>query len=128
MYHKVLKSGFHIEDCRLSEANRLIKYLTIMSIVAWRIFTITLIARTSPDIPCSGFLSTSEWQVLYARMNRGKKLPKHPPSMRKVVRWVARLGGFLGRKNDGDPGTIVLWRGWKRLEDLVDGWSLALEL
>ncbi len=127
MYHKVLKSGFHIEDCRLSEANRLIKYLTIMSIVAWRIFMITLVARTSPDMPCSGFLSTTEWQVLHARMNRGKELPKHPPSMQKVIRWIAQLGGFLGRKHDGEPGTIVLWRGWKRLADLVVGWSLALE-
>jgi hypothetical protein len=126
MYHKVLKSGFNIEDCRLSDAKRLIKYLTIMSIVAWRIFMITLVARTAPEMSCSGFLSTSEWQVLYVRMNRGKKIPRHPPSMQKVVRWIAQLGGFLGRKHDGVPGTIVLWRGWKRLADLVDGWSLAL--
>lgn len=125
MYHKVLKSGFRVEDCRLSDANRLIKYLTVMSIVAWRIFMITLISRTDPDLPCSTVMSDEEWKVLFARMNRGKKIPKHSPKIRQVVRWVAQLGGFLARKGDGEPGTIALWRGWKRLTDLADGWNLA---
>ena len=38
MFFKVLKSGFSVEDCRLSDGKRLIKYLTIMSILAWRLF------------------------------------------------------------------------------------------
>ena len=47
--------------------------------------------------------------------------------MKDVVRWIARLGGFLARKQDGDPGTIVIWRGWKRLNDLTQGWNLAIK-
>jgi hypothetical protein len=43
-----------------------------------------------------------------------------------VVRWIASLGGFLGRKGDGEPGIMTLWRGWKRLCDLSEGWTLAL--
>lgn len=38
MFFKVLKSGFKVEKCRLTHADRLRRYLTIMSIVAWRIF------------------------------------------------------------------------------------------
>jgi len=34
----------------------------------------------------------------------------------------------LARKNDGQPGTILLWRGWKRLTDLTQGWRLAAGL
>ena len=125
MYFKVLKSGFRVEDCRLGHADRLIKYLTVMSIVAWRLFMVTLIARTSPDIPCTKLLADSEWKVLFRKANKSKILPKTPPAIGEVVIWVARLGGFLGRKGDGVPGTITLWRGWKRLIDLTEGWNLA---
>ena len=66
MYFKVLKSGFRVEDCRLGTADRLICYLTLMSIVAWRLFMITLIARTNPSRPCSEFLTELELNVLVA--------------------------------------------------------------
>ncbi len=127
MFHKVLKSGFKVEDCRLGEADRLINYLTIMSIVAWRIFMVTLIARTNPDLPCNLYLNNEEWKVLYMKVNRKKTWPKKIPKIKEVVIWIAKLGGFLGRKGDGDPGTITLWRGWKRLADLTEGWNLALQ-
>ena len=39
MYFKVMKSGFRVEACRLGHADRLARYLTIMSIVAWVLFT-----------------------------------------------------------------------------------------
>jgi hypothetical protein len=60
MYFKVLKSGFKVEDCRLATADRLTRYLTVMSIVAWRLFLMTMIARTQPDTPCTEFLSDPE--------------------------------------------------------------------
>lgn len=41
------------------------------------------------------------------------------PKIKDVVRWIARSGGFLARKQDGNPGTIVIWKGWKRLNDLT---------
>jgi len=31
------------------------------------------------------------------------------------MRMVAQIGGFLGRKRDGDPGATVLWRGLDKL-------------
>ena len=127
-FHKVLKSGFNVEKCRLSDANRLIRYLTVMSIVAYRLFMITLLARTDPNLPCNALLSESEWKVLYLRTNRDARIPKQPPKIKDVVAWIAQLGGFLARKGDGNPGVITLWRGWKRLADLVSGWELASEV
>lgn len=126
MYFKVLKSGFRVEACRLAHADRLARYLTVMSIVAWRLFMITLIARTNPVTPCSAFLADHEWNILFLKANRNKAIPKKPPSIGDVVIWVAKLGGYLARKSDGPPGTITLWRGWKRLADLSEGWNLAV--
>jgi hypothetical protein len=125
MYFKVLKSGFRVESCRLGTADRLARYLAVMSVVAWRLFTITLIARTNPDMPCSAFLSEQEWTVLFIKVTGGNALPTAPPSMTDAVTWIARLGGYLARESDGPPGTLALWRGWKRLTDIADGWQLA---
>jgi hypothetical protein len=33
----------------------------------------------------------------------------------EVVRWVATLGGYLGRKADGPAGGTVRWRGFQAL-------------
>jgi hypothetical protein len=126
MYFKVLKSGFRVEACRLGTADRLICYLTLMSIVAWRLFTITLIARTDSSTPCSEFLSEVEWTVLLIKSSRNGNLPVSPPPIGEAVISIAKLGGYLARKKDGPPGTLVLWRGWKRLMDLAQGWTLAL--
>ena len=125
MYHKVLKSGFRVEACRLASAERLTKYLTVMSIVAWRLFMITLVARTDPATPCSMLLADQEWKVLFLKANKNKPLPRKPPPVGHAVIWVAKLGGYLARKSDGPPGTVTLWRGWKRLADLAEGWNLA---
>jgi hypothetical protein len=127
MYFKVLKSGFRVEACRLGNAERLTRYLTVMSVVAWRLFMITLIARTDPATPCMKLLADHEWKVLYLKVNKKRELPKIPPTIGEAVIWIARLGGYLARKNDGPPGTIALWRGWKRLSDLTDGWNLAAQ-
>ena len=127
MYHKVLKSGFRVEACRLGDAERLTRYLTVMSIVAWRLFMITLVARTDPATPCLTLLAEQEWKVLFLKTNKNKPLPRKPPSTGDVVIWVAKLGGYLARRSDGPPGTITLWRGWKRLADLTEGWNLAVQ-
>ena len=127
MYFKVLKSGFNVEMCRLEHADRLIKYLAVMSIVAWRLFMITLIARATPGAPCSDILTDEEWKILFLKSNKSRKLPDKIPTIGEVVIWIARLGGFLARKGDGMPGSTTLWRGWKRLIDLAEGWNLARE-
>ncbi|MDP6047524.1 MAG: IS4 family transposase, partial [Phycisphaerae bacterium] len=41
------------------------------------------------------------------------------------LRAIARLGGFLARKNDGSPGWITIWRGWRKLMLLTQGFELA---
>jgi hypothetical protein len=125
VFHKILKSGLRVEQCRLQTANRLMRYLTVMSIIAWRLYWITLIARTHPQLSCELLLDGVEWKVLYSRIHKTKSYPEQPPPMRDVVRWIAMLGGFLGRKSDGEPGIITLWRGWMRLCDLSEGWRLA---
>lgn len=128
VFHKILKSGLKVEDCRLSTADRLIRYLALMSIVAWRIFWITLVSRTSPDAPCLLFLNNMEWKILFAKINKNKKIPESPPSTHECVIWLAQLGGFLARKNDGYPGIIHVWRGMKKFSNILEGIELAKDI
>jgi len=80
--------------------------------------------RETPNIPCDVFLSESEWKVLCAVI-LSVPPPDTPPSLREAVRMIASLGGFLGRKGDGEPGTTTLWRGLQRLDNMVISWDLA---
>lgn len=81
MFFKVLKSGFRVEACRLGTADRLIRYLTLISIIAWRLFMITLMARTDPGEPCSKFLSKPQWTILIM-----KTLPTNfTPKISKLI-------------------------------------------
>lgn len=125
IFHKILKSGLHVEECRLESADRLARYLSVMSIIAWRIYWIDLIGRTHPKLPCTEVLVDAEWKVLYLKTSKIKKLPKNVPTVHQAVHLIAQLGGFLNRKGDGEPGAQSIWRGWKRLSDLTEGWGIA---
>jgi hypothetical protein len=119
VWHKVLKSGCAIEDRQLEAAERLIRCLTLYSVIAWRIVYATMLARVVPDLPCTVLLDQDEWQGLYCRIHRVAVAPPKPPTLRQAVRWIAQLGGFLGRKRDGEPGVSVLWKGFQHLVDVT---------
>ena len=124
-FHFVLKSGCKIEDRQLESADSMKRAIPMFSIVAWRLLWLTLQARETPQAPCTMVLDEVDWQALYAKVHRTDQLPTTPPTLRDAVRMIAQLGGFLGRKGDGEPGPQTLWRGLRRLDDLVAGWSLA---
>lgn len=117
VYHRTLKSGCRIEDRRLDHANRLETCLAIDLVVGWRIFLLTLQGRETPDLPCNVYLDDDEWKALYIFVKQ-EEPPKEPPVMRDAIRMIASLGGFLGRKADGEPGTTTVWRGLERLADI----------
>jgi Transposase Tn5 dimerisation domain len=81
-------------------------------------------ARQQPDAPCDTVLQTHEWQALYCTIHSQPIPPHKPPSLQQAVRWIAQLGGFLGRRHDGEPGVKTIWRGWQRLQDIAATWQL----
>ena len=123
-YHYVLKSGCRVEELQLETADRLHRALATYCIVAWRLLWTSYQARATPDASCEGILTCEEWQTLYCIVHKTTALPNAPPTMREAVRWVAQLGGFLARRSDGEPGVKTLWRGWRRLQDMLQVWQL----
>ncbi|MCI0554308.1 MAG: IS4 family transposase [Anaerolineae bacterium] len=126
VFHKIIKSGCLVENSLLQTAKRLQNYIALMCVIAWRLHWLTYLNRTDPDLPCIQILTTVEWQALYMRIHKTTKFPEKLPTVRQAVRWIAQLGGFLGRKADGEPGMTVIWRGWQRLQDLADTWAVIV--
>jgi hypothetical protein len=124
VFHKVLKSGCQIEQRQLETLARLKRVLMMDLIVAWRVLLLSKVARAIPEDSAGQWLSESEWKVLWCHMHPGQRPPRHAPGLRQAVRWIGQLGGFIGRKSDGEPGPVVLWRGLQRLHDLTHAWEL----
>jgi hypothetical protein len=116
--HKILKSGCRIEQAQLATEKRLMPMIALFSIIAWRLFWITFLARTDPDAPASVILAHHELDALYTFLHKQPIPASLAPTVRQALRWIAQLGGFLARKHDGEPGVTVIWRGWQRLSDI----------
>lgn len=124
VYHRTLKSGCRIENRQLATAKRLEACLAVDMVVAWRVYHLAKLGREVPDAPCTVFFQDAEWKALAAFVTRSPVPPAQPPSLRQALRWVAGLGGFLGRKGDGEPGTQTLWLGLQRLDDITSIWCV----
>lgn len=126
VYHRTLKSGCKIEERQLGSADRIEACLAIDLVVAWRVFHLTKLGREVPEVSCTVFFEEAEWKALVAYKTRNPIAPEKPPSLREAVRMVASLGGFLGRKGDGEPGTKSLWLGLQRLDDITTTWKIMM--
>jgi hypothetical protein len=125
-YHYTLKSGCRLEQLQLETADRLERALATYAIVAWRLLWLTYEARCHQEKSIEGILPTHYWIALYCHIHQTTVLPTEPPTLADCVRWIARLGGFLGRRQDGEPGVKTLWLGLQRLHDMATIWQLIV--
>jgi hypothetical protein len=126
VYHRTLKSGCQIEQRQLGSADRIEACLAIDMVVAWRILHLTKLGRDTPGVPCTVYFAEAEWKALITYVQRNANLPPQPPTLRDAIRLVASLGGFLGRKGDGEPGTQTLWLGLQRLDDMTAMYKILI--
>jgi hypothetical protein len=115
-FHKVLKTGCRIEYRQFQTAERLERMVAVSSIVATRLLQLKTAARETPERPARELVPPRWTKILLTLRNR----PDTPDlTIHEFVRHMACLGGFLGRKGDGEPGWITLWRGYTKLEAAV---------
>ena len=119
-YHKLLKSGCQAESYRLA-AEGMKPLLGFLCVIAVDLLRLTYLQRTQPEMLAEDVLTSVQIEVLKA------KSPQVPAIL--TVSWaieaVARLGGYLEHRRKTPIGIVVLWRGWAKLHDLVEGWQLA---
>jgi Domain of unknown function (DUF4338)/Transposase DNA-binding/Transposase Tn5 dimerisation domain len=120
VFHRTLKSGCRIKDRQLGTADRLEACLAVDMVVAWRIFHLAMLGRETPDMPCTAFFKGEEWKALWCYVHKTPTPPSEPPTLDRAMRMVGQIGGHLGRKGDGPPGTQTLWRGLQRLDTATE--------
>lgn len=120
-YHKALKSGAGVEESQLKQASRLESLIAVLAVVAVRLLSTKMLARSRPE--CFEAVTSFGPQIL-SFLEQKQGIPKGGWTNRTLLRAVARLGGFIGRKGDGEPGWLTIWRGWQRLVWISEGVNL----
>lgn len=109
IYFHVIKNGCKVEALQLSAIDRIERALALFMVVAWRVTYLMRMGRTCPDLDAALFFDPDE--IRGAHLLTKKKMPALPPTLNEIVRLIAQVGGFLGRKSDGEPGVKTIWRG-----------------
>lgn len=125
IFHKTEKTCCAVEDCRLTTAHRLMRFLALKSIIAWRIMFMTYINRQNPKGPAESVLAPTEIKVLETVIEKRTRKPKKIRTVNQAIKAIASLGGYLNRKSDKDPGIITICRGIQRLHDFTEGFIFA---
>jgi hypothetical protein len=119
--HKGMKSGCGIEDLQFEHAERLEPVIALLSVIATELLRLRELAR-GPDAdrsPATSIIDPLWVKVLSSSWRY--KAPRQDMSVREFAMALGRLGGHLGRKGDGFPGWITMWRGWQKLRLMVEG-------
>jgi hypothetical protein len=123
-YHKGMKTGCRIESMQFDKIERLEPAIAVLSVVTTTLLHLRDAAR-APD--ADKRLATeaigAEYVEVLAKHYGNRVGPR--PTILKFYMHVARLGGHQNRKVDGFPGWLTLWRGWTRLQAMVDGYHAA---
>ncbi len=99
-------------------------FIALDLVIACHLLALTMQARSRPDEPADRWLAREEWEALSVQAAGGGAAPAHCPSIKDAVLMIAKLGGFLARKSDGDPGSEVLWRGFAKLKIYAEAWKI----
>src|SRR4051812_43705165 len=122
-YHKSLKTGCRIERRQLRSAAGIKRLLGFLGIVAVRLLQLRETSRSTPDIPAIEAVPELMVKLVAGRL----EVSEDSMSFGEFWRNVARIGGFIGRKSDGDPGWQTLWKGWVRVLEMYWAAEFALE-
>jgi len=120
-YHQCLKTGLQIESRQYESADHLRPVIGMICVQAIRLLQLRDVARRAPDAP-AGTLVPSEWLEIIGKVLRR---PRPLNTVRDFLRALASLGGFLGRKSDGEPGWRTIWRGLDTLLTASRGYRAA---
>jgi hypothetical protein len=120
-WHKALKTGCRLESHRLQNLARMLPLTGVLSVVAVLLVQLKHAARTCPRQPASKLVPKLWLKLLQAK----RKTNTYHVTNYEFWRAVAKLGGFLGRRHDGEPGWQLIWQGWQELHTLAEGAMLA---
>lgn len=121
-YHKVIKTACSVEVHALRTSERLEPLIGLISVIGIRLFQLKLVGRSQPEAKAATHVPSSWIKCLTLAR---PKLRITGMTVYEFFRELARMGGFLARTGDGEPGWQTVWRGYKKMQSLLDGLRLA---
>ncbi len=125
--HKAKKTGCRVEDMQFTTIARLEPAIALLSVVAVTLLNLRDASRR-PDAKtrrATTLLAPDYVEVLSIWRYRQKRVDL---SVHEFFLALARLGGHQNRKSDHQPGWLVLWRGWTKLQAMLDGYAAANQI
>jgi len=123
--HKVLKTGLHMEDEPFENIRNFQRYLAVAGPIAAQLVRWREASRVEPHAPASNYIEQEQIETLKAACRyRRIALPRRPWTIADFILRLAQLGGYE-RRPDRHPGWLVIWRGWRRLEEFAEIYQFA---
>jgi hypothetical protein len=118
-FHKAQKTGCAIEEPQFTKVERLQPMIALLSVVAVGLLSLRDLSRDArlSELPAATVVDEELVELLSAWRYEEVR----PLSVREFFQALARLGGHQNRKCDGQPGWLVLWRGWSDLQRMAAG-------
>jgi len=129
-WHKAEKTGCRLEASQLKDAKAIKCLASFVAVVAVRMIQLRDLAQMATDPPTEDPQSPAHrpealqavvprcWLIAVAHLAKCS-----PEALTPRVFWltIAKRGGFIGRKSDGRPGWLTIWRGWYDVMMMVQG-------
>jgi hypothetical protein len=119
-FFKALKTGCALEKRQQESQASLLNVLALLAPIAWRLLLLRNLAHEAPDAPATEALTASQLDVLRVLSPRRMSAT---PTVRESLLAVAALGGHI--RNNGQPGWLVLGRGFEKLLLMEAAWKAA---
>lgn len=120
-FHKTLKSGCKVERLQFETISRLKPAIALLSVVACQVMYLTKYARSHPEAPATYVATEEEIETVESWVSINRYRNYEIKNMADYVRGIGFIGGFRGRKSDGEPGVQAVWQGIRGLSILVAG-------
>jgi hypothetical protein len=122
-YHKCIKTGCNVQSKQLRSSFRIENYLGIAGIIAVKLLEIRDLMRVNPDELASKVIDPLSLKIIQNYHKIKKEL-----TIKEFYILVAKMGGFLNRKSDSNPGWQTLWKGQLQLFWMVEGAKEMLDV
>lgn len=111
-FHKTWKSGAcNVESSQLRSLEAIKRWATILAAVATRIERLKRLSRDQPNMPALAELTRYEIDAAIMLTETRKHAVGDELTLQQAVALIGILGGHMGRRSDGPPGSITIRRG-----------------
>jgi hypothetical protein len=108
------------KGAQLKTGKRLLALLGILGIVATQLLKLRDLSRQQPDRLAEELVAKEVVNIVKSKYKLVGEI-----NLKELWRRIAMMGGFLGRKSDGKPGWQTIWKGWLRIQDMLEGMAMV---